>query len=218
MVSRPSNLTKLGYQFCRYSRQQLRERVSRLFKTFIFGIFLGAFGAGALLYFAPAVNLHRERSLISVQPNGGNIERFQINLPRDRILVGLAGVEDSIPAELDWPGKEQLGDMQAEAFIVRNENNAVVGVASRLASSTEETGPFIEWVVHFPARGTMYVQMDLMPAADGVRDGVLRAGTRDFLPLTGSIREQFVSEVEDGDVQGRIVLEVGLNGPLGDEV
>jgi hypothetical protein len=191
--------------------------VKRLFKTFIFGIFLGAFGAGALLYFAPAVNLHRERSLIVVQPNGGNLERFQINLPRDRILVGLAGVEDSIPAGLDWPGEAFLGDLQAEAFIVRNENNAVVGVASRLASSTEETGPFIEWVVHFPARGTMYAQMELTPATDGVRNGVLRSGTRDFLPLSGSIREKFVSDVADGDVQGRIVLEASLVGALGDE-
>jgi len=217
MMSRPSNLTKLHYQSRRIDRQQTHHRVNRLFKTFIFGIILGALGAGALMYFAPAVNLHRERSLISVQPNGGSMERFQINLPRDRILVGLAGVEDSIPAGLDWPGEDFLGDMQAEAFIVRNENNAVVGVASRVASSTEETGAFIEWVVHFPARGTMYVQMELTPAEDGVRDGVLRAGTQDFLPLTGRIREQFVSEVDDGDVQGRIVLEATLAGPLGDE-
>jgi len=216
-MSGSSNLTKLHYQSCRIARQQPHHRVNRLFRTFIFGVILGALGAGALLYFAPAVNLHRERSLISVQPNGGNLERFQINLPRDRILVGLAGVEDSIPAALDWPGEEFLGDMQAEVFIVRNENNAVVGVASRVASSTEETGAFIEWVLHFPARGTMYVQMDLTPAEDGVRDGILRSGTRDFLPLEGSIRERFVSEVEDGDVQGRIVLEATLAGPLEDE-
>jgi hypothetical protein len=37
------------------------------------------------------------------------------------------------------------------------------------------------------------------------------------LPLEGSIRERFVSEVEDGDVQGRIVLEATLAGPLEDE-
>jgi len=191
--------------------------VRRLFKTFIFGIVLGAFGAGALVYFVPAVDLHRERSLISVQPNGGNLEKFRINLPRDRILVGLPGVDDSIPAGLDWPGAEFLGDMQAEVFKVRDENSAVVGVASRLASSSEETGPFIEWVVHLPARGTMYVQMELTPAADGVRNGVLRSGTREFEPLHGNVREQFVLAAEDDDVQGRIVLETALVGTLGDE-
>lgn len=189
----------------------------RLFRTFIIGIILGILGAGALVYFVPAVDLHRERSLISVQPNGGNVELFRINLPRDRILVGLPGVDDSIPAGLDWPGEEFLGDMQAEVFKVRDENNAVIGVASRLASSSEATGPFIEWAVHFPARGTMYMQMEMTPAADGIRSGVLRSGTQDFQFLNGNVREQFVSEVEDDDVQGRIILETALVGPLGDD-
>ena len=189
----------------------------RLFRTFIFGIFLGVFGAGALVYFRPAVDLHRERSLIAVQPNGGNIERFRINLPSDRILVGLPGVDNSIPAALEWPGEGLLGDMQAEIFIVHDDDNAVVGVASRLASSSEETGPFIEWAVHLPARGTIYAQMELIPAADGFRNGVLRSGTREFQSLVGNVREQFVSEVEEGDSQGRIVLEAALVGLLGDE-
>ncbi len=189
----------------------------RLFRTFILGIILGVLGAGALVYFRPAVDLHRERSLISVKPNGGNQELFRINLPRDRILVGLPGADNSIPAGLGWPGEEFLGDMQAEVFIVRDDNNTVIGVASRLASSSEETGPFIEWVLHFPARGTMYVQMEQTPAADGFRNGLLRSGTRDFHPLSGSVREQFVSSVDDDDVQGRIVLETDLVGQFGDE-
>ena len=191
--------------------------MKRLFKTFIFGILLGAIGAGALVYYVPSVDLHRESSLISVQPNGGNLERLQINLPRDRILVGLPGVADSIPAGLAWPGEEFLGDTQAEVFIVRNTNNTVVAVASRLASSTEESGPFIEWVIHFPARGTIYAEMELAPAADGFRNGKLRSGTRDFRTATGSVREQLVTEVDDSDVQGRIVLEAALVGRLGED-
>lgn len=191
--------------------------MKRLFKTFIFGIILGALGAGALIYFVPAVDLHRERSLISVQPNGGNQESFRINLPRDRILVGLPGVDDSIPAGLDWPGEELLGNTQAEIFKLRDDNNVVVGVASRLASSSEGTGPFIEWVAHLPARGTMYLQMELTPAADGIRNGVMRSGTRDFQILNGTVREHFVSVVEDEEVQGRIVLETAFIAPLGDE-
>jgi hypothetical protein len=191
--------------------------VRRLIKTLILGVILGIFGTGALTYFVPAVDLHRERSLMSVKPNGGNLETFRINLPRDRILVGLPGVGNSIPAGLDWPGEAFLGDTQAELFILRNDDNTVVGVASRLASSSEQTGPFIEWVVHFPARGTMYVQMELTPAADGYRNGVLTAGTHDFLELSGSVREQFEASIEDSDVQGRIVLETALVGTFGDE-
>lgn len=191
--------------------------VRRLFKTLIVGVILGIFGTAALAYFVPAVDLHRERSLMTVKPNGGNLETFRINLPRDRILVGLPGVENSIPAGLDWPGEAFLGDTQAELFIVRNDNNTVVGVASRLASSSEDTGPFIEWVTHFPARGTMYVQMELTPAADGFRNGKLIAGTQDFLELTGTVREQFEASTEDGDVQGRIILETALVGTFGDE-
>ena len=188
-----------------------------MFKTLIFGIILGVLGAGALVYFVPAVDLHRERSLMTVKPNGGNLESFRINLPRDRILVGLPGVENSIPAGLDWPGEEFLGDTQAELFILRNDDNTVVGVASRVASASEETGAFIEWVAHFPARGSMYAQMELTPAADGFRNGELMAGTHDFLELSGSVREQFVSSVEDSDVQSRIVLETALVGTFGDE-
>jgi hypothetical protein len=107
--------------------------------------------------------------------------------------------------------------MQTEVFLVRDDNNTVIGVASRLASSSGESGPFIEWVLHFPARGTMYAQMELTPATDGFRNGVLRSGTRDFSLLSGSIRERFIAAVEDDDVQGRIILETGLVGQLEDE-
>jgi len=188
-----------------------------LFKTLIIGIFLGAIGAGALVYFVPAVDLHREQSLIDVQPNGGNLEVYRINLPRDRLLVGLSGSVGSIPAGLEWPGEELLGDMQAELFKVRNRNNDVIGVASRLASSTEETGPFIEWTLHFPARGTIYAQMELSPSADGYRNGKLRSGTRDFVELTGTVREQFIAgEAGEEESQGRIELQAALVAPLGD--
>ena len=106
-----------------------------MFKTFIFGILLGFAGLGALTYAVPAVDLHREVSLISVQANGGNSETFRINLPRDRILIGIAGDENALPAGLEWPGAELLGDLQAEIYKVRDRHDVVIGVASRLASS-----------------------------------------------------------------------------------
>lgn len=219
MVRQRANLTKLGTVSGQIIRpQRYCHRVKRLIKTFLFGLIFGALGAGALTWYAPAVNLQRERSHISVQTNGGNAEVFRINLPRDRILVGLAGQDNSIPAGLEWPGRDFLGDTQAEMFKIRDRNNVVIGVGSRLASSSEGTGPFIEWAVHLPARGTMYIRMEVTPSADGLRHGILQAGTRDFELLSGSVREQFYSEVaEDQDVQGRIELETALVGPMGDE-
>ena len=84
-----------------------------MFKTVFIGIVLGALGTGALARYVPAVDLHRERSMISVVQNGGNLESFHINLPRDRILVGLPDDASTLPAELDWPGSEHLPGLQA---------------------------------------------------------------------------------------------------------
>jgi hypothetical protein len=193
--------------------------VSRLFKTFIFGIFLGVAGAGALAYSVPPVDLHREASHITVRANGGNNEIYRINLPRDRILVGIAGVENALPAGLEWPDEQLLGDLQAEMFKLRDRNNKVIGVASRLASASEATGSFIEWTLHIPARGTVYLQMELAPTAEGHRNGTLTAGTREFETLNGRIREQFISEVEDEEFDGigRIELITSFVGVYNEE-
>lgn len=216
MVRKPSNLTKLGDQTGRDFRTASGfYRANGLYRTFIIGIVLGALGTGASIYFIPAVDLYRERSITSVQPNGGNVEVLRINLPGDRILVGLAGTETSIPAELDWPGAEHTGGMQAELFKLRDRNNTVIGVASRLASFTETQGSFIEWALHFPARGTMYARMELIPSADGIRNGILRAGTREFFNLSGVVGEKFISQVDDDDsVQSRIQLLAALVSQL----
>ena len=189
-----------------------------MIKTLILGVILGILGAGALAWYVPAVDLHRERSHISVLPNGGNEEIFHIKLPRDRILVGLPDDAATLPADLDWPGEKYFPGLQAEVFKVRDRNNTVIGVASRLASATEPTGQFIEWVLHLPARGSLYVDMEVTPAADGYREGVLRAGTRDFRKLSGSMRVRLVEDVdEDFDVQNRIEIRTVLIAPLEDE-
>jgi hypothetical protein len=178
---------------------------------------LGVLGTGALAWYVPVVDLHRERSLVSVMPNGGNVETFQINLPRDRILVGLPNADNSIPAGLDWPAEVLASDAMAEMFKIRDANNTVIGVGSRLASSTETAGPFIEWALHLPARGTMYIQMEVTPSEDGVRNGELLSGTRNFEVLTGTFRESFVAaDGSDPDLQGQIQLQAALVAPLGD--
>jgi len=190
-----------------------------LFKTFYLGIALGLLGAFALTYSVPVVDLHREPSLISVRPNGGNAETYRIDLPRDRILVGLAGVDNALPAGLDWPAEELFGDLQTELFKVRDRNDVVIGVASRLASASEKTGAFIEWTVHLPARGTVYLQMEVAPSAEGHRNGRLMTGTRDFETLSGTVIEQYITDFEDEDlnVDGRIELITAFVGQLSDE-
>lgn len=185
-----------------------------LLKIFNLGIVLGIVAAAALVYSYPAVDQHREPSLISVLPNGGNSESFHIRLPGDRIMAGVTGSTGSTPSALEWPEHDFLANMQTELFKVRNENGVVIGVASRMSGSSERHGSFVEWVVHLPARGSMFVTMAANPSADGYRKGKLRAGTREFLTLNGTIVERFVNEVDDldsGDV-GRIELVTAFVG------
>ena len=57
-------------------------------KTLIFGFLLGIVGTIAAVYYLPVVDQHRESSIITVAPNGGNTELFYMNIPTDRIMVG----------------------------------------------------------------------------------------------------------------------------------
>ncbi len=184
-----------------------------MFKTFFLGVVLGASAVAALMYFVPAVDQGRERSIISVQANGGNRESFRVNLPADRILAGAAGAAVSVPPGLEWPDYLNLKNTQTELFKVRNEAERVVGIASRIAVSGDR--PFVEWAVHLPARGTMYVLLDSSPTRSGTRAGTLRAGTREFSELRGSVFERYVTDVEGADegFAGRLELVAALVGP-----
>ena len=178
-----------------------------MIKTFIFGCILGVAASGAVLYYVPPVDLVREQSIVSVLPNGGNAELFHANLPTDRILVGPPGEENTVPAGLEWPRHEMFRGTQVELFKIRNAKDAVVGVASRIAANTED-GDLIEWVLHLPARGSVYLNMQPAATADGQRSGYLRAGTRDFATLTGRATEHWVADdsgAEDAPL-GRIEL------------
>ena len=151
-----------------------------MIKIFNLGIVLGIAAAAALVYFFPVVDQHRENSLISVHTNGGNSESFHIRLPDDRIVAGAAGTRSSTPPGLEWPEYDFLKNIQTELFKVRNENGVVVGAASRMSGNSEQHGSFVEWMVHLPARGTMFVAMAPSLSPDGYREGSLRAGTREF--------------------------------------
>ncbi len=192
-----------------------------MIKTFILGLILGLVGAAALVYSSETVDLHREASMISVQPNGGNKELFYINLPQDRILAGRRSEDQTslFPPGLVWPDDPLLKGAQSEIFKIRNINDVVVGIAARISNAQDTSGPFIQWMLHLPARGSMFVRMPLKPSADGHRRGLLMAGTREFELLNGEVGEFFNSEVasEEYEISGRLELHTKLVGRFGDD-
>ena len=191
--------------------------MSGIIKTFLFGLGLGSVGAAVLASYLPFVNLQREPSLISVQPNGGAVETFFINLPDDRI-TGTApkALQKGALSFLESLDQHNI-HVHAEVFKVRNQNNKVIGIGSRLSSSKESTSQFVEWTVHFPARGTMYAKMHLTPEPDGLRSGQLVAGTRDFKDLSGSMTEEVFPIPSQKDTQAfQIHLTAVLTRALGD--
>jgi hypothetical protein len=183
-----------------------------LFKTFSTGVILGLILAGAAAHFLPLFDLHREVSLIAVQPNGGNSELFQIHLPADRIVGGRNGMPNRTPANLVWPDLAILERTGVELFKMRNAKDKVVGVASRISASGSDGIPVFEWALYLPARGSMYFPMSTAAAADGMRSGSLRAGTQEFANRRGSLGEVFLPEATDDEQQeaGRIELRAEL--------
>ena len=192
-----------------------------MIKTFFLGLILGIAGAASLVYFVQVVDLHRESSLISVRQNGGNSETFYINLPHDRIFAGKRTDDKSsvFPPGIRWPVEKELNGAASEIFKLRNSDDVVVGIAARVSNSRESSGAFIQWVLHLPARGSMFLRMQLTPSAEGIRDGLLIAGTREFEVLNGGVSEYFNSDVSNSEyeVSGRLELVTALVGPLGDE-
>lgn len=178
-----------------------------MLKTFLFGIILGIALAAGALYMMPVVDQHREVSIVSVAPNGGNSESFHINIPGDRVLVGATGAS-SVPQGVMWPKDTIFEKVSTEVFKVRNEKDTVIGVAARTVGKEGGADVVTDWVIHFPARGSLYVSMDSEVRKGGPRVGQLRAGSREFDELNGFVAESWVENtlsVEDGPA-GRIEL------------
>ena len=180
-----------------------------MIKTYITGIVLGIVAVFAAAYFVPVVDQHRESSLIAVTPNGGIREAFHVNMPMDRIVVGARNAAPIVPPGLQWPDDPIVDGIHAELFKLRNANDTVIGVASRVAAAGDGTaGETVEWVLHFPARGSVFVSMLPEAAEAGYRVGWISAGTREFGDLEGQISERWVSTgAEDTEgLSGRIEL------------
>ncbi len=179
-----------------------------MIKTFVIGIVIGVLVALGGLYLAPAIDVAREASIGTVTPNGGNTETFHVNVPSDRIMIGAQGDRDPLPAGMQWPGDSIFADARAEVFKLRNSRDAVVGVATRFAIDDPAAGEVLEWVLHLPARGSLYVTMKPSPLGAGGRVGDMRAGTREFESLAGQVRERWLADTsrDGGGNRGRIEL------------
>jgi hypothetical protein len=191
-----------------------------LLKTFFIGLFFGLLAAAAALY-GYSVDQVREPSIVAVTPNGGNVESFHINVPMDRIMRGAPGETNLLPAGLEWPTDEALAEIRTELFKIRNAHDTVIGVAVRAAAKSGDES-IIDWVLHLPARGSVFVNMEVTPREGGYRLGEIRAGSREFEPLHGFMTERWVandSDDEDAPV-GHIELVasyVGEPEPENDE-
>ena len=184
-----------------------------MLKTLLFGILLGIAAAAGTLYAVPIVDQHREVSYVSVAPNGGNRESFHINIPVDRIMVRTPGQTPGLPAGMEWPQDEILASFGAEIFKLRNSRDVVIGVAARTVAQEDESD-VIDWVVHLPARGSLFVKMDAAPQEGGRRTGRLRAGTNEFNTMTGFVAERWVPDTSGGEdaPDGRIELHATYVG------
>ncbi len=178
-----------------------------MFKTFLFGIVLGAAATVGALYALPLVDQHRETSLISVAPNGGTNESFHIDLPDDRIMTGHADATGYLPEGLQWPQQALFANVRMDMFKLRNADGTVVGLAAR-TQAVDADNPIDEWVIHLPARGSAYFLTGTGSAySPGVLTGSLRAGSREFLELSGSL-----SIEHGGEAAGRISLQTMFLG------
>ena len=186
-----------------------------MFKTFLIGIVLGVVVAAGLLYAVPAVDQSREASIMSVAPNGGTFERFHINIPRDRVAVGAQTDAGSVPPGLEWPMDPLFSDLRSEIFKIRDANDVVVGVAARTAARHGDEN-VVDWLLHLPARGSLFFSLDALPRKHGSRFGRIVSGTREFADLRGSLGERWVANDsdEEGAPLGRIELQASYISDL----
>jgi len=178
-----------------------------LLKTFLIGILLGVAVAACALPPFPVVDQIREVSIVVVAPNGGNSEAFHINIPVDRVMTGATGKDSDVPVGLTWPKDSVFQNIRTEVFKIRNAKNAVIGVAARTVAKEGDTD-LTDWLIHLPARGSLFVNMEPQSQKGRPRIGNLRTGSREFGDLNGFITESWFSgtSAEDGAPEGRIEL------------
>jgi hypothetical protein len=130
-------------------------------------------------------------------------------------MAGAADQMASSSGGVAWPSDEILAGVSGEMFKLRNERGDVVGIAARTVAEDVDTD-VIDWVLHLPARGSLFFNMDAAPTEGGYRRGGLRSATQEFESLGGTITERWIadeSEKEDAP-DGRIELQATYVGQL----
>jgi hypothetical protein len=100
-------------------------------------------------------------------------------------------------------------------FKIRNARDSVVGVGVRTAARHGDEN-VIDWLLHLPARGSLFISMEPVPRDGGARIGTVVSGTREFAELRGSLGERWVAN-ESGEADapiGRIELRTSYVGKL----
>ena len=107
-----------------------------------------------------------------------------------------------------WPKDSVFQNISTEIFKIRNAKNAVIGVAARTVAKEGDTD-LTDWIIHLPARGSLFVNIEPRSQNGRPRIGKLRAGSREFDDLNGFVTESWVSggtSTEGGAPEGRIEL------------
>jgi len=119
------------------------------------------------------------------------------------------------PPGMTWPTDEILAGVRAEIFKIRNARDTVVGVAVR-AAAQHDGSDVIDWVLHLPARGSLFVNMEIAPREGGYRLGEIRSGSREFAEFSGVMTERWVvsRSTEEDAPAGRIELQASYIGKL----
>ena len=122
-------------------------------------------------------------------------------------MIGAPSQQEPVPPGLIWPSDELLANVRTELFKIRNSRDTVVGVAVRNAAEVDTTD-LIDWVLHLPARGSVYVNMSPDAMEGGYRIGKFRTGTREFGALAGTMTESWIVDTsgEEDAPDGRIEL------------
>ena len=172
-------------------------------------LFVGTFVAGLLLTglaasFWPLPEHARYRSLTTVLPDGGRQEDFIIRWPDDRIRRnGESGT--GLPADA-VTGTAVLEDsagqrVSAEIFRVRDTDDNVIGVASRMAGTggaiADTNRSVSNWLVVIPSRGAIFLsQPDAFDTTARQRDtlnGVIALSMMQSRALWNNTRERRIT-------------------------
>ncbi|MEM1263222.1 MAG: hypothetical protein AAGH76_12555 [Pseudomonadota bacterium] len=154
-------------------------------RSVIVGLLVGLVGGTALALLVKPVNHDYVASQSRVTVDG-RVETFEILLPQDQLLNVGAGVapEAVLPAGRSINGP-RLSALRAEVYQLRDINEEVVGVVSRLSDSL---GSVDDWVLYMPARGALFLSgagSELSDASAGVGSGRVVGGSGTFADQRG---------------------------------